>query len=194
MKRSVRFLMAAALLAVAAACSNVESTQILGTPLSDEKASELEGVWALNDALPIYVGHRGGGDVQLAIVQWEDEAFKLVEFNGTLTSDDDVTYLNVESKEQAEGEPTMYQFLRVKPAGEDRVFVHPASDTGFAAAVGEGRLSGTTAKKKMGTQVKIDATAAELAEFVEPDKASEQFNLEATGYLYRLSRFGGKDE
>jgi hypothetical protein len=194
MKRSVRFMMAAVLLAVAAGCSNVKSTQMLGTPLSDEKASEFEGVWSLNDVLPVYVGHRGGGDVQLAFVQWDDEAFKLVEFTGTLTSDDDVTYLNVESKVQTEGEPTMYQFVRVKAAGEDRVFVHPANDEGFATAVNDGQLSGSVAKKKLATEVRIDATADELAEFVHPEKAGQQFNLEASAYLHRLTQFDEKNE
>jgi hypothetical protein len=42
--------------------------------------------------------------------------------------------------------------------------------------------------------VHVDATAEELAEFVRPDKASEQFNLEYPMYLHQLTRYGEKDK
>ena len=200
MKGPMRFLLAAALLLPAAACSNVESEQMLGTPLADEEAAGFAGVWLHNDVMPIYVAHRGGGAVHFAVVTEKENSFELHEFDGVLTQDEGTVYLNVEKQADADDVAVTYQFLRLSRLDRDTYYAHPANDDGFAAAVEAGRLSGRVETSEGAgfmpktRTIHLDATAEELANFVRPDKASEQFNLEWPMYLHRLTEFDTAEE
>jgi hypothetical protein len=173
---------------------------MLGTPLADKEAAEFAGVWLHNDQMPIYVAHRGGGAVHFAIVGEKDDSFQLHEFDGVLTGDEGTVYLNVEKRSDDDDAVVTYQFLRLSRMDDDTYYAHPTNDDGFAAAVESGQLSGKVVStegslfKSVSRTVHVDATAEELAEFVRPDKASEQFNLEYPMYLHQLTRYGEKDK
>jgi hypothetical protein len=158
----------------------------LGEPVAEKDAKRLEGVWIFTRGEPVWVKHVKDNELAAAGLEWRQSEFHAVQAKVLVTTDDDRLYLNLLGPERQEDGP-YYHLGRLVINDEDDALIIPLNAATFAAAVEKGELPGKTKKTLAGLSVRLDATPAQLNEFVDPEK--NQFNVDAAVVLRRVHQF-----
>ncbi len=170
-------------------CNTVSSLSPLGEPATIENAKKLEGVWLNEDGEPLMVRHIKDNELRMGSIAWNEQEskFELEEAELLVTMDEERPYVNV--KGLGAQEEKEYGFARVSALeGESVVLFFPRSDT-WVQAVENKTLPGTvTRDENQTTSVHLTATSAQLGEFLDPEKTSEQFEIDAAVSLHRVQR------
>ncbi len=169
-----------------AGCSTVSSKEPLGDPTSAEDAKKLEGVWLAADE-PLWIRHIKDNELRLGSLSWNKDhsRFELAEAAVFVTKDDDRSYVNV--KGLGANEEQDFCFARLAGIDDDSIVMFFPRTDAFAEAVENGTLPGTVTRAQT-TAVRLSATAAQLGEFVDPEKTSVQFDVDAAIPLRRVQR------
>ncbi len=92
-------------LILCAGCSSVTSTSQIGKPVSAEVAKEFQGVWLTSDGEPFWVNHLKDNELRIAMVDWKQSEYRLVQFKAFVTEDENQRYVNVTDLQQDSKKP-----------------------------------------------------------------------------------------
>jgi hypothetical protein len=169
-------------------CNTVSSQFPLGEPAAVEDAKKLEGVWLSEDGDPLMVRHIKDNELRMGSLAWNEEEskFELEEAELLVTMDEERPYVNF--KGLGAQEEKEYGFARVAVLeSESIVLFFPKSDT-WIQAVENKTLAGTVERGENATTAHLTATSEQLGEFLDPEKTSEQFEIDAAISLHRVQR------
>lgn len=161
-------------------CTTVFSTRPLGLPIW----SEMQGTWQVGDGSPKFYEVRllPDGSMPIAWTEWNDDENRFTLSTGELvvTIDEGATYVNFRGADDPERTFSFFRVLFLEsqdvPNGPKVVLIAPNADL-FQEATKLGTLSG---EHDDFTTI-VDGT--QLADFVDPLKLAEQFDVAKTGSI-----------
>jgi hypothetical protein len=177
-------------LACLSSCSTVTSREPLGQRSGQTGLQKtLDGAWRCEDAV-FFVKCLAEDELQIGWVEWQGGHFTIREARAEITADEEVSYLNVIDL-GPEAVPMRHTFLRIARLSATTIVLFPPRVEAFEAAVTAGRLAGKVEKKRSvfgddDVTVWLDVSREVLADFVEPAKAAEQFDLETPLVFERI--------
>lgn len=181
------------------ACSSVTTNHLIGEPIEDTRASELNGAWSGGDAL-FLVKSLGDGKVRVGSPKWSDsdQQFTVEQDAMFLRAVGDAIILHtVEQQEEGAASTTRYALSRLVLAETGELIFMPADVDRFASAVRNGELKGEIVGKGGGepvdgfmssdvTNVRLSASKAELDAYLTAERIALLFTLDGAGVLRRL--------
>ena len=184
MMRSLSMLVLALMLG---ACDAVQTREPVGGPLPADSEVDLTGLWRVEEGDVVHIMQLEGGELRLAGVEWDQEQARFVmhEFDGLLTHDEGAYYLNLglggEAREEAR-----YSFFRLLVSDGHMVMLGPRVGH-FEAAVEAGELAGRVERREHSRLVHVEADRDALTRFVRPGRVGEQFEVDQSMMLERLT-------
>ena len=200
-------LVALLLLTLASGCSRVISTKPLGEPAPTDQAKDLAGIWLTEDGDPVFAMHIQDNELRIGILDWDMDLQEFVvdELTVFVTVDEGSMYLNCQKQkdepvdddaeapavepEPGAEEPT-YGIIRLRAMGENILLLKETNDDAFEKAVKEGRIDGEIVKDpdSPATTIVLRPSGSQLDDFVDPEKAAEQFEVDPLMILRRVKR------
>ncbi len=193
-----------------AACDSVVSVHPIGQPVvlenneDDPMLTGLNGIWGVEDSV-IFVKTLPDGRVHAATLEWNNELGRHTRqsFEGQVTKDDGVYYINILNKPNAEQspgdkpsdrqeEPQRYGFVRYTFNDHGQLVIRPANARYFAEQVEASAIAGSVKRGEHTVAVTLTADPAALAAFIDPEKADEQFPNNEPVVLTRMEPRGDK--
>lgn len=177
------------------ACSSVTTTHLLGEPIDETRARELDGVWKCEDSL--FMAHYvGEGKFQIASTKWDDaeKKFKTEENSLIIRQVGEALLLHIgeEQEKDAAAEPR-YMLARIVLPDTGEILLLPASEDQFANAVKRGDLKGKAGRDQMegfasggASDVQLTGTREEIEEYLTPEHIALLFPIENCGVFRRI--------
>ncbi len=213
--KSARILLVLLMAASMSGClATVRSTHPIGVPLEDTTVKDLaflDGVWQAGQGV-VYLKAIGPSTLRLAWTEWQGGEFVLHQTDVLLTMDDEVPYVNMLDVRPRANEEA-YFFARaaigdggavwsiLAPAltgdsaqGPAILVFYPPNVPTFEAAVNDGVLPGSVEKEGSSTHVLIAAEKEALDDFINPEKADEQFDFNSPIILQRVVSFAPQEK
>jgi len=150
-------------------CSGVVLKEPLPeTPLSNKEQKALTGTWLLEDSI-LYLAFTNDGKPKLTSVEWEDNAFQLIEHKVVFSKTNDTIFVSIESNEK--DNPAVYYFGEIKTDNSIALVWLPNPDI-FEMLVDKGLLSGEITRKKRAKQILINAPGEAVLSLLSTNSAA----------------------
>ena len=169
-------------------CSSVTSLHPVGTPVAAEQGKKLDGAWLTDDNV-FYLKYLANGKLRIAGVEWKDDQFKLHTMEGFFGQDDGIYYLSVKNDGKDQSPPT-YTFVRLAMPNKRTLVVFPPHVEAFQKAVQSGHLTGEVDGEEgdSDASVRLQGSKKQVDDFIDGNKAGEQFDLDSPLVLKRLGK------
>ncbi len=185
-------------LACAPACSVVQTTFLVGDPITEDLSEAIDGVWAASEKEVYHVKFAGGGRVDIAKVKWSDDGFEVEQANAWMTSLNDVNYLLLQDPDGPDADdedvggdespPNVYMLTRYVFAQDDSIVLYAPQHEVFSQAVEDGQLEGEIESAEYSKNVTIRGDRAALEAFLTAEDFAKQFHVDKPIVLRRISK------
>ncbi len=145
------------------------------TKLTEEEQEQIEGVWQFEESA-LYIAFTTNGIPWMAMVDWEDEDFKLLKYRLHLTKHNDSRYVCMPIEP---GETNQYFFMEFT-MDDDKALVWFPDNEVFEKWIEDGTLAGA----EEDGSIKLNSPAKEILEFISTNSAA--FNYKEPMQLRKL--------